>query len=98
MQEVQIKLDDNRKGQFYIEESKTQVAEMEVSISGTSLTVYHTEVTPEKEGKGLAKKLLDAMVDYARKNSLQVKALCPFVSAQFKRHPDEYADVWKKAG
>ena len=97
MEDVQIKLDDNNEGQFYIEEGKKKVAEMEVSASTTSLTVYHTEVSPEKEGKGLAKKLLDAAVDYARKNNLKVIALCPFVSAQFKRHPDQYADVLSKA-
>ena len=48
------------------------------------------------EGKGLAKKLLIAMVDYARKNNLKVIALCPFVHAQFLRHPDEYKILWKK--
>jgi hypothetical protein len=34
------------------------------------------------------------MVDYARKNKLKVIPLCPYVHAQFKRHPKEYADVW----
>ena len=36
------------------------------------------------------------MVDYARKHDLKVIPLCPYVHAQFKRHPDEYADVWNK--
>jgi predicted GNAT family acetyltransferase len=40
--------------------------------------------------------LLDAMIDYARKNNLKVITLCPFVHAQFKRHPEEYADVWDR--
>ncbi|HEU4902844.1 MAG TPA: N-acetyltransferase [Flavisolibacter sp.] len=35
------------------------------------------------------------MVDYARKNGLKVIPLCPYVHAQFKRHPADYADVWK---
>jgi uncharacterized protein len=43
-----------------------------------------------------AKKLLSAMVDYARKNQLKVLPLCPYVLAQFKRHREEYADVWEK--
>ena len=45
---------------------------MQIGISGNVLTVYHTEVSPDHEGKGLAKKLLMAMADYARKNKLQV--------------------------
>jgi hypothetical protein len=47
------------------------------------------------EGKGLGKKLLEEMVNYARKNKLKVIALCPYVFAQFRRHPEEYADIWK---
>ena len=67
---------------------------MIISISGKELTVYHTEVVPEAEGKGLAKKLLDAMVSYAREHKMKVIPLCPYVHAQFKRHPDEYKDVY----
>jgi predicted GNAT family acetyltransferase len=36
------------------------------------------------------------MVDHARKNGLKVIALCPFVHAQFKRHPEQYEDIWNK--
>jgi hypothetical protein len=69
---------------------------MVVSISGKNLTVYHTEVSAKAEGKGFAKKMLNAMVEHARKNSLKVIPLCPYVHAQFKRHPDEYADIWNQ--
>ncbi len=95
MEEVQLKLDEKKHGHFYIMENNEQIAEMQIGISGNDLTVYHTEVSPNHEGKGLAKKLLLAMVDYARKNNLKVIALCPYVFAQFKRHAAEYADIWK---
>lgn len=96
MEEVKLKLDENGRGYFYMLDGEEQIAEMEVSISGNNLTVYHTEVLPKAEGKGLAKKLLTTMVDHARKNALKVIPLCPYVNAQFKRHPEDYVDVWNK--
>lgn len=96
MEEVQLYLNEKNHGHFYLNEKGEQIAEMQIGISGNDLTVYHTEVSPKHEGEGLAKKLLTAMVDYARKNKLKVIALCPYVHAQFKRHPEEYNDVWKK--
>ena len=95
MEQVQLTLNEKKHGRFYINENEEQIAEMQIGISGNDLTVYHTEVLPDYEGHGLAKKLLSAMVDYARKNQLQVIALCPYVFAQFKRHPQEYDDIWK---
>ena len=94
MTQVAFKLDDDNRGVFYIGGEKENLAEMEVSVSGNSLTVYHTEVSPEAEGKGLAKMLLSAMVDHARENHLKVKPLCSYVQVQFRRHAEEYADVW----
>ena len=95
MDEVQLNLKKNGSGYFSITEGEGKVAEMNIDVSGNELTVYHTEVLPKAEGKGLAKKLLVAMVEYARKNNLEVIALCPYVHAQFLRHPDEYSDIWK---
>lgn len=96
MDKIELKLDENGRGGFYIMNGEEEIGEMLLSRAGEDLRVYHTEVVPEYEGKGLAKKLLDEMVSYARKNNLKVIALCPYVHAQFTRHPDEYADVWKK--
>jgi predicted GNAT family acetyltransferase len=70
---------------------------MAVAISGDDLIVYHTEVAPKAEGKGLAKNLLTEMVSYARKYGLKVVPLCPYVHAQFKRHPEDFEDIWKKS-
>ncbi len=77
-------------------DGSNQGGEMAINISGEKLTVYHTEVSAEMEGRGFAKLMLDAMVAYARKNKLQVIPLCPYVQAQFKRHSNDYADIWTK--
>ena len=96
MDEVKLSLDENKKGAFYISDGTKRVGEMVISIRDNNLTVYHTEVNPESEGKGYAKQMLGAMVDYARKENLKVIPLCQYVHTQFRRHPDEYADIWNK--
>ena len=96
MDEVKLQLDDRNHGAFTISDDEGQLGEMVISVAGPNLTVYHTEVSEKAEGKGYAKKMLESMVDYARTKSLKVIPLCPYVHAQFKRHPDEYADVWNK--
>ncbi|HJW28335.1 MAG TPA: GNAT family N-acetyltransferase [Saprospiraceae bacterium] len=96
MNEVKLNLDSNGHGYFLIEDGGARIAEMEISISGNELTVYHTEVSPQAQGQGLAKILLDHMASYVRNHGMKVIPLCPYVHAQFKRHPKEYADIWKK--
>lgn len=96
MEEVKLNLDSQNRGAFFLFNDGVQMGEMVVSRKGNELTVYHTEVDPKAEGKGYAKLLLNNMVEYARTNHLKVIPLCPFVHAQFKRHPEEFADVWKK--
>jgi|SRR5450432_2235106 predicted GNAT family acetyltransferase len=96
MNNVVLKPDPNGHSAFYIMDGPDQLAKMEIGIAGNKMTVYHTYVAPESEGKGMAKILLEAMVDYAHKNELKVIPLCPYVHTQFERHPQQYVDVWYK--
>ncbi|HWI93610.1 MAG TPA: GNAT family N-acetyltransferase [Flavisolibacter sp.] len=96
MNKIQLELNDKGRGAFYIMHGDERIGEMLVSISGKELTVYHTEVVPEAEGKGLAKEMFNEMVSYARKHDLKVIALCTYAHAQFTRHADDYADLGKK--
>ena len=95
MNDITLKLDNN-KGAFVIDEAGEQLAEMAIGISGSNLTVYHTEVSDKLKGQGVASKLLSTMVAYAREHNLNVIPLCPYVLAQFKRHPEQYQDVWNQ--
>ncbi len=92
---VQLEWTEKGRGRFFITMNKQEVANMFVGRAGNDLIVYHTEVLPQAAGKGLAKKLLESMVAYVRENNLQVVVLCPYVFAQFRRHPEMYADIWK---
>ncbi len=96
MHEIQLQLNEHNRGSFYIEENGEKLAEMVIGIKDSDLVVYHTEVSSSLAGQGVAKKLLDAMVTYAREHKYMVVPLCMFVLGQFKRHEEQYADVWKK--
>ena len=96
MQEIKLNINEKGRGGFYLSENGKQLGKMEVGITEKKLIAYHTEVIEKEEGKGFAKKLLDNMVDYARSHGLKVVPLCPYVYAQFKRHPEKYADLWEK--
>lgn len=96
MNSIELKLNTERRGAFVIEEGENKLAEMAVAIADGNLIVYHTEVAEQLRGEGIAGKLLDKMIDYARANNLKVVPLCSYVHAQFSRHPDKYADMWNK--
>lgn len=67
---------------------------MSTEIDGRILTVYYTKLQPAYEGKGYAKLLLDALVQYAKENDLLIDPECPFTLQQFEHHPEKYKDVW----
>jgi uncharacterized protein len=96
MAEIELKFENKERGAFVIEENNERVAEMAFGRSGSNLIIYHTEVNDKLKGKGVAGQLLEHMVNYAREDNLQVVPLCPYVLAQFKRHPEKYADIWNK--
>ncbi|KMQ61908.1 acetyltransferase [Chryseobacterium sp. BLS98] len=86
----------NVRGEIQLFSDDKKIGKMDISVMGNKLTVYHTEVDDEYAGNGFAKLLLNQLVAYARENGLKIAPLCPYVHAQFKRHPEEYNDVWLK--
>lgn len=96
MNAIELKLQPNNRGAFVIEEGGERIAEMELAIDRGNLIVFHTEVSEKLKGQGIASSLLETMVAYAREHQLKVVPLCPFVHAQFKRHPEKYEDIWNK--
>lgn len=94
MEEIKLEINKHGDGAFYLLEDNAIVAKMLIGITGNDLNAYHTEAIIE--GKGFAKKLVEAMVAHARKHHLKVTPYCPYVHMQFKRHPEQYKDVWNK--
>jgi predicted GNAT family acetyltransferase len=96
MHEIKLNLNKKGKGAFLLSEDGQEIGDMAVEVSGNQMTVLHTEVKEEKEGKGFGRKLFDEMVKHARANQLKVRAVCPYVRVQFMRNRDSYADIWNR--
>ena len=57
------------------------------------ISADHTGVPEAMNGKGVAKALLDYLLNDARENGFKIIPICPFVRAQYARHP-EWSDLF----
>ncbi|MHA6252652.1 GNAT family N-acetyltransferase [Oceanobacillus sp. CAU 1775] len=87
----EIKKAENK---FYIGESiKRPLAEITFIQSGKQLVVIdHTYVSDELRGQGIAGKLLEEVVQYARSNNKKIKPLCVYAKQKME-DTAEYHDV-----
>ncbi len=85
--------DDASKGRYVIRHGGAE-AELTYSVESPTLIIAdHTGVPDAFRGTGAGLAMLERMVADARTEGVKVTPLCPFVSAQAKRHP-EWSDVF----
>lgn len=60
--------------------------------AGGVLTILHTEVPKELNGRGIGSALVRGLLAMARAEGVKVHPVCPFVKAYMDKHP-EYADL-----
>lgn len=84
---------NERQGEFVAFEGEERVGYISYEwVDNNCFAILHTVVSPEHKGKSIAKILLDAAADYARKHNKKIKDVCSFVTVQFERN-DKYNDV-----
>ena len=69
--------------------------EAELTFSRASQTLViadHTLAPDSMRGMGVARALVDRLIADARSEGFKIIPLCPFVKAQYARHP-EWSDV-----
>jgi len=82
------------KGRFEAIDDGTRAGEMLYkAVSPTQISIFHTEVAAEFEGKGIGGKLVAAAVEYARENGIQLSATCPYAHHVLAKR-SEYSDVF----
>ena len=62
---------------------------------GKNFVITHVGVHPELRGQGVAGKITQAGLEYARANSLRVIPMCSYAAAYIRRNP-QYADLVKQ--
>lgn len=78
--------DKGKKGRFVIYENEELAGEMTYTWAGKDkFIIDHTGVDEKFNGKGFAKKLVMAGVDFARKNNLKIIPLCPYAKGRFDK-------------
>ena len=62
---------------------------------GKNFVITHVGVHPDFRGQGVAGKIVQVGLEYARENSLRVIPMCSYAAAYIRRHP-EYAKLTKQ--
>jgi predicted GNAT family acetyltransferase len=62
---------------------------------GKNFVITHVGVYPELRGQGIAGKIVEAGLEYAKEKSLRVVPMCSYAAAYIRRHP-EYAELTKQ--
>lgn len=57
-----------------------------------NFVITHVGVHPAFRGQGLAAKIVEAGLQYAKQNSLRVIPMCSYAAAYIRRHP-EYLEL-----
>ncbi len=60
--------------------------------AGDRLIFIHTEVPQEMEGQGIAARLTQAALDFARSANFKVVPFCPYTAGYMRKHR-EYHDL-----
>jgi hypothetical protein len=66
------------------------LARVDYQLAGEVMRIYHTEVPPALEGRGIAGAMVKAALAHARAEGLRVEPACSYVRAYMKRHPETH--------
>lgn len=82
------------KGRYVLRQDGAE-AELTYSITTPRLIIAdHTGVPEALRGTGAGQALVERLVADARAEGVRIVALCPFVAAQRRKHP-EWSDVFQ---
>lgn len=85
--------DQGARGEYHAKvEGSDAIGRLTYSQKGDMVIAEHTLVPPEIGGRGVAARLVEALIEDARKFGYKIVPQCSYVEAAFRRHP-EWADL-----
>lgn len=75
-------------GRFVWAEGDQRVAFLDYRRVGERVLLDHTFVDPARRGQGIAERLVDAVIDWARANVLRVVPICSYTVVVLNRRDD----------
>lgn len=80
--------EDAGRGGFFVERDEVRLAEMTYARVNEKLVIIdHTFVDERLRGLGVARRLLDHAVAWARATNTRLAATCPYAKGQFEKDP-----------
>jgi predicted GNAT family acetyltransferase len=62
---------------------------------GKNFVITHVGVHPDLRGQGIAGRIVEVSLEYAKEHGLRVVPMCSYAAAYIRRHP-EHADLTKQ--
>jgi Predicted acetyltransferase len=84
--------DNPEKNRYEAITGKTVAAFVDYRLLRQRVVLVHTEVERAFTGRGVGRRLAQAVLDDIRARGLTVTPICPFMAAFIRRHP-AYADL-----
>ena len=88
-----LRKEHGKRGAFFIEKDGEWIAELSYTREGQrKLIIDHTEVDQSLRGRGIARKMVETAVKFARRDNLLIKATCPYAKKVLESS-EEYEDI-----
>lgn len=85
---IETETGDTR-GRYFVRLPDGSEAELTYrQLDPKTIVADHTEVPPGYRNEGIALKLVEALIEGARREGVRIVPQCSYVAAQFRRHPE----------
>lgn len=73
-----------------------KLSKLDYIEDGKNFVITHVGVQPELRGQGVAGRIVQVGLEYAKARSMRVVPMCSYAAAYIRRHP-EYAELTRQS-